>query len=39
VEAVREGLKKKVDILNTEQLAENPELTKEILKYGIKIYG
>ena len=38
-EAVREGLKKKVDILNTEQLSENPELTNEILRDGIKIYG
>ena len=34
-----EGLKKKVDFLNIEQLKNNLELTKEILKDGIKIYG
>lgn len=39
VEAVRGGLKKKVDILNREQLNENPDLINEILKDGIKIYG
>lgn len=39
VEAVREGLQKKVDILNCEQLTDNPTLINEILKDGIKIYG
>lgn len=39
IEAVREGLKKKVDVLNREQLNDNPELINEILKDGIKIYG
>ena len=39
VESIREGLKKKVDVLNLEQLNENPDLINEILKDGIKIYG
>ena len=39
VETLRENLKKKVDVLNREQLDENPELVNEILKDGIKIYG
>ena len=39
VETIREALQKKVDILNREQLNENPELINEILKDGIKIYG
>lgn len=39
VESVREGLKKNVDILNREQLKDNPELINEILKDGVKIYG
>lgn len=39
VEALREGLKKKVDVLKREQLNENPDLINEILKDGIKIYG
>ena len=39
VEALREGLKKKVDVLNLEQLKSNPDLIGEILKDGIKIYG
>lgn len=38
-EALREGLKKKVDVLNIQQLKCNPELINEILKDGIKIYG
>ena len=38
-EALREGLKKKVDLLNLAQLAENAELVNEILRDGIKIYG
>ena len=39
IEAIREALRKKVDILNREQLNDNPELINEILKDGIKIYG
>ena len=39
VETIREGLRKKVDVLPIEQLKNNLELTKEILKDGIKIYG
>lgn len=38
-ETVREGLKKKVDVLNREQLNNNPDLMNEILKDGVKIYG
>ena len=39
VEALREGLRKRVDVLNKEQLNDNPELINEILKDGVKIYG
>ena len=39
VEELRESLHKKVDVLNIEQLKDNLDLTKEILKDGIKIYG
>lgn len=39
VESLREGLKKKVDVLNVEQLKDNIDLINEILKDGIKIYG
>ena len=39
VENIREALQKKVDILNREQLYDNPDLINEILKDGIKIYG
>ena len=39
VEELREKLKKKVDVLDQKQLENNPELTNEILKDGIKIYG
>lgn len=38
-EAIREALKKNVDILKVEQLTANPELMNEILKDGVKIYG
>lgn len=38
-EDLRVQLNKKVDLLTTEQLAGNPELLNEILKYGVKIYG
>lgn len=39
VEELREGLKKKVDVLDQKQIINNFELTNEILKDGIKIYG
>ena len=39
VEELREKLKKKVDVLDQKQIAENFDLTNEILKDGIKIYG
>lgn len=39
VEMLREKLCKKVDVLNREQLKDNPELVNEILKDGVKIYG
>lgn len=38
-EALRDGLSKKVDVLNYEQLKDHPKLVNEILKDGIKIYG
>ena len=39
VENLREKLQKKVDVLNREQLNNNPDLINEILKDGVKIYG
>jgi len=39
VEKLRNALHKKVDVLDLEQLRGNLELTNEILKDGIKIYG
>ncbi|MBQ8600238.1 MAG: helix-turn-helix domain-containing protein [Clostridia bacterium] len=39
VEELREQLKKKVDVLDQKQIINNFELTNEILKDGIKIYG
>lgn len=39
VEALREALMKRIDLLTVEQLKDNMELTNEILKDGIKIYG
>ena len=39
VEELREALNKRVDVLDVQQLKNNFELTKEILKDGIKIYG
>ena len=38
-ESLRERLKKKVDLLDTAQLNQNPILLQEILKDGVKIYG
>ncbi len=39
VEALRETLKKKLDVLTVEQLSHNTPLLTDILKEGIKIYG
>lgn len=39
VENIRTVLHKRVDVLDSRQLNQNPELTEEILKDGIKIYG
>ncbi len=39
VEELRTILKKRVDVLDMNQLKDNLELTQEILKDGIKIYG
>lgn len=39
VEEIRTALHKKVDVLDVNQLKDNLELTEEILKDGIKIYG
>lgn len=39
VENLRERLKKNVDVLTTEQLNNNTELVREILRDGVKIYG
>lgn len=39
VENIRTVLHKRVDVLDSKQLNQNPELTEEILKDGIKIYG
>ena len=39
VEELREKLKKKVDVLDQKQIVDNFDLTNEILKDGIKIYG
>lgn len=39
IEELRQSLHKKIDLLNINQLDNNPELLKEILKDGIKIYG
>jgi len=38
-ERLREALNKKVDLLDTRQLLNNPPLLDEVLKYGIRIYG
>ena len=39
IEKIREVLHKKVDVLDFEQLNDNPDLLNEILKDGIKLYG
>lgn len=39
VEELRVALRKKVDVLDLNQLKDNLKLTEEILKDGVKIYG
>lgn len=39
VEELRERLHKNVDLLEISQLKDNFELTKEILEFGVRIYG
>jgi len=39
VEELRVALRKRVDVLDINQLKDNLQLTEEILKDGIKIYG
>ena len=39
VEELREKLRKKVDVLDQRQIMDNFDLTNEILKDGLKIYG
>lgn len=39
IEDLRKSLHKKVCLLNIDQLENNKELIKEVLKDGIKIYG
>lgn len=39
VEEIRSALRKRVDVLDVNQLKDNMELTEEILKDGVKIYG
>ena len=39
IEEIRIALHKKVDVLDMNQLKDNIELTEEIFKDGIKIYG
>lgn len=39
IEELREALHKRVDVLSFSQLEDNIELTHEVLKDGIKIYG
>ena len=38
-EKLREALHKRIDLLDTKQLADNEKLLNEVLKDGIKIYG
>lgn len=39
IEKLRNELNKKLDVLDIDQLANNPELLQDILTEGIKIYG
>ena len=38
IEELRNSLNKKIDLLKINQLIDNEELLREILKYGVKIY-
>ncbi|MBQ9152369.1 MAG: helix-turn-helix domain-containing protein [Solobacterium sp.] len=38
-ERLRQGLHKKVDLLDLKQLLNNEELLREVMKWGIRIYG
>ena len=38
-EKLREGLHKKIDLLDLKQLTGNAELLREVLKEGVRIYG
>ena len=38
-ERLRQGLHKKVDLLDLKQLVNNEELLREVLKGGVRIYG
>lgn len=38
-EMLRDGLHKKVDVLDLKQLVNNEELMREVLKEGVRIYG
>ncbi len=38
-EKLREGLHKKVDILDLKQVVKNEDLLREVLKEGVRIYG
>ena len=39
IEELRENLHKKVDLLTLDSISNSPDMLKEILKDGIKIYG
>lgn len=39
VEELRQGLRKKVDLITVRQLQENKELLEEVLRFGLKIVG
>ena len=39
VEELRIALKKKVELLDVDQLNNNMELVNEVLKYGVRVYG
>ncbi|MCD8194897.1 MAG: nucleotidyltransferase domain-containing protein [Coprobacillus sp.] len=39
IEEIRETLHKKIELINQDQIEDNPELAKEILLDGVKIYG
>lgn len=39
VERLREGLRKRVDLLDYKQLLNNEKLLNEVLKEGVRIYG